>query len=133
MELVPDAMVRWRIRPTLGETWRQYARYARGDAEAAMHPKRHALRFAVYGGAAGIVAAKRRRWLLGAAAIAGAAYVGGPVRRAARRAPAHGVNPIAAAAVTPAVIAFIDAAKMAGYLAGSIRRRRTTGGPTGPG
>ena len=123
MELVPDAIVRWRIRPTLGETWRQYARYARGDAEAAMHPKRHALRFAVYGGAAGVMASKRR-WLLGAAAIAGAAYVSGPVRRAARRAPDHGLNSVAAAAVTPVVIAFIDTAKMAGYLAGLLHRRR---------
>jgi glycosyltransferase involved in cell wall biosynthesis len=127
MELVPDAIVRWRIRGTLGQTWRQYARYARGDAEAAMHPKRHALRFAVYGGAAGIMALKRRRWLLGAAAVAGAAYVSGPVRRAARRAPDHGINPLAAAAVTPALIAFIDAAKMTGYLTGAIRRRKASG------
>jgi hypothetical protein len=47
MRFAPDAVVRWRLRPGLAATWRQYAGYARGDAEAGMHPGRHVLRFAV--------------------------------------------------------------------------------------
>src|SRR2546428_9347118 len=43
-----DAVVRLRIRPTLGETWAQHAGYAEGDALAGLYPERHFLRFAVY-------------------------------------------------------------------------------------
>ena len=49
MDNATDAVVYWRIRPTLGETWTQYAGYAEGDALAGMYPERHFLRFAVYG------------------------------------------------------------------------------------
>ncbi len=56
MRFAPDAVVRWRLRPTMRATWTQYFRYARGDAQAGMFPERHALRFGVYaGGAAALV------------------------------------------------------------------------------
>ena len=45
MRFAPDAVVHWRLRPTLRATWAQYFRYARGDAQAGMFPERHALRF----------------------------------------------------------------------------------------
>src|SRR5207247_6840099 len=48
VELATDAVVRWRIRPTLRATWRQYGRYAEGDAVAGMYPERHLLRFGTY-------------------------------------------------------------------------------------
>ncbi|MEX2457384.1 MAG: glycosyltransferase [Actinomycetota bacterium] len=48
MEFVPDALVWWPMRPDLPSTWHQYARYARGDAEAHMYPERHAIRTATY-------------------------------------------------------------------------------------
>ena len=66
MRFAPDAVVRWRLRPTLRATWAQYFRYARGDAQAAMFPERHALRFGVYArrrcGARLAHGAGRRRW-----------------------------------------------------------------------
>ena len=52
MRFAPDAVVRWRLRPTMRATWTQYFRYARGDAQAGMFPERHALRFGVYAGVA---------------------------------------------------------------------------------
>lgn len=122
MELAPEAVVHWRIRPTLAETWRQYVRYARGDATGGMYPNRHAIRFSVYAGAAAALAS-RRRVPLALTAAAGAAYASGPVRRAARLARGAGHSPLAAVALTPAVIAWIDAAKMAGYLRGIPTRR----------
>ena len=72
MRFVPDAVVYWRLRPGLRDTWVQYFRYARGDAIAGMYPKRHVLRFAVYGGlllallssAAGRWCSRRRRGCL---------------------------------------------------------------------
>ena len=51
MRFVPEAVVRWRLRTSLRDTWVQYFRYARGDAIAGMHADRHALRFGVYGAA----------------------------------------------------------------------------------
>lgn len=121
MRLAIDAVARWRLRPTLASTWTQYFRYARGDATAAMYPQRHALRFAVYAGLL-LALGSRRRWPVAAAAAAGAAYAAAPVRRAFRALPDPGRR--AAALVTvPGLMAFIDSAKMAGYLAGLAARR----------
>ena len=61
MRFAPDAIARWRLRPTLRATWIQYFRYARGDALAGMHPERHAVRIAAYAGLAAALAS-RRRW-----------------------------------------------------------------------
>jgi glycosyltransferase involved in cell wall biosynthesis len=36
MALAREAVAYWRPRPTLGETWKQYGRYAEGDARAEM-------------------------------------------------------------------------------------------------
>ncbi len=121
MELVPEAVVHWRARDDLAAHWRQYAAYARGDAEAGMHPHRHALRFAVYGGLAAALLARRRRGLALAGA-GGAAYAARPVARALRRLPGTRERVLAMAAV-PALMAFTDAAKMAGYLQGLAARR----------
>ncbi len=121
MRLVPEAIARWRLRGSLAETWTQYFRYARGDAIAGMHTGRNLLRFAVYGGAIAVLLSDRRLPRLVAAA-AGTAYAYRPIFRALRRVP--GVPEKAAAALAaPALMAFTDAAKMAGYLAGLPRRR----------
>jgi hypothetical protein len=120
MELVPEAVVHWRAREDLHGHWRQYRNYAEGDAVTGMYPKRHALRFAVYGGLAAAFASRNRR-LVRLAALAGAAYASTPVRRAFRRLP--GAPERAAALIgVPALMAFTDAAKMAGYVRGLLRR-----------
>ena len=85
----PKPIVHWRLRGDVASTWRQYFRYARGDAQAGMHPERHALRFATYGGLA--LAISSRRTLPKLLAAAGAVtYARTPVRRAWRRLDAPG-------------------------------------------
>jgi len=120
MRFAPDAVVRWRLRGDLATTWRQYFRYARGDAQAGMHPERHALRFGTYGGL-WLAMGSSRTWpkvLAGAGAMA---YARTPVRRGRARARDDRERALATIAV-PALMAFTDVAKMAGYLAGLSER-----------
>ena len=122
MRLAADAVVNWHLRPTLGETWKQYFGYARGDAIAGMYPERHALRFAAYSGALHAWSSKRRLPKL-VTVVAGAAYAWKPIRRALGRFEDPSDRAKAVLAI-PALMAFIDAAKMAGYLAGLPAGRR---------
>jgi glycosyltransferase involved in cell wall biosynthesis len=124
MELAADAIAYWRVRPTLAEHWRQYSDYARYDVIGGMWPRRHAIRFATY--AAAGVAIRKRGWLLALAATAGAGYAAKPIRRATRLLP-PGPERIAAGAAVPAMMAFTDIAKMAGYVRGLLERRRRGG------
>jgi glycosyltransferase involved in cell wall biosynthesis len=122
MELVPDAVAFWRARRGLAGHWRQYRNYAEGDAVARMYPRRHAIRFAVYGGLAAALVARRRGALV-LAAVGAVAYAGPPLARAVRRIPSPGRRAAAIAAV-PALMAFTDAAKMTGYVRGLLARRQ---------
>jgi glycosyltransferase involved in cell wall biosynthesis len=122
MRFAPGAVARWRLRPTLRSTWTQYFRYARGDAHAGMFPERHALRFGVYAGAAAAFAS-RRRWPKALVVAGAAAYARGPVRRAWRRMPDPRER-VAAAIVVPALMGWIDTAKLAGYTVGLVDRGR---------
>ncbi len=129
MRLVPRAVVNWPLRASLAETWRQYFRYARGDAEAGMFPERHALRFGVY--SAGLYAWSTRGLLRKAATLAGAgAYAFTPLRRARDRFDDPAERARAMLAV-PGLMAFIDSAKMAGWLAGARRRAERPERPSG--
>ena len=120
MENAPDAVVGWRVRPTVAATWRQYTDYAEGDAAAGLYPERHFLRFAVY--ALGTLAVTtKNRPLLALAAIGGVAYASRPVRRGLRRLAGTRERPLSLLTV-PAAMAFIDAAKMWGYGRGLARR-----------
>jgi hypothetical protein len=89
---------------------------------ARMHTNRHALRFGVYGGLAAALASSRR-WPKALAAVAGAAYASRPVRRAWRHT-SGARERVPASIVVPAIMAFLDAAKMAGYAAGIVRAGR---------
>jgi glycosyltransferase involved in cell wall biosynthesis len=119
---VPDAIVRWRPRSTLGGFVRQYFRYARGDAVAGMYPRRHVLRFGSYAATiAALAAATRWPWLV-AVPIAGAGFWLRPAyRRAWRR--LRPAERAAAFVALPFLLVLQDAAKMAGYIAGLPRRR----------
>ena len=130
VRFVPEAIVHWRLRPSLRDTWVQYFRYARGDAIAGMYPERHALRFGVY--SAGGYALSTRGVVRKLGALAGgAAYASGPLRRAARRFEDPKERTKALAAVVP-LMAFIDTAKMAGWLAGAAHLRREVTTPSPP-
>jgi len=120
MRLDPAAVAYWRVRPTLRSTWGQYFSYARGDALAGMYPNRHALRFATYASA---VALTRRRAGRLAVMVAGGCYASRPVRRALVRLRGEPVKQAATLVGVPALVAFTDLAKMAGYLSGLAARR----------
>jgi glycosyltransferase involved in cell wall biosynthesis len=120
MRLARDAIVNWPIRRTLAETWRQYFRDARADAIAGMDSDRHGLRFTGYSAALYAWSTNGRFRKL-ATVVAAAANAAAPVRRTVTRFedPAERARAIV---VAPALIAFIDAAKMSGYLSG-LRHR----------
>jgi glycosyltransferase involved in cell wall biosynthesis len=122
LRFAPDAVARWRLRPTLRATWWQYFRYARGDARGGLYPERHALRFGVYGGLA-VALASRRTWPKALAAAGAVTHARVPVGRAWRRMQ-DGRERKFAAIVVPALMAWIDSAKMAGYAAGLVARLR---------
>jgi len=127
MRFAPEALARWAPRPSLAATWSQYYRYARGDGQAGMYPERHALRFATYAGLS-LALASRRGWPKLLALAGGIAYARTPVRRAWARLDRPGDRALATVAV-PALMAFTDAAKTAGYLAGLAGRKRGDGAP----
>jgi glycosyltransferase involved in cell wall biosynthesis len=122
LRFAPHAIVRWRLRPTMKATWTQYFRYARGDAIAGLYPERHAVRIGAYGGLFAALAS-RRTWPKVLAAAGGVAYARGPVARAWRRTRDARERPFAAV-VVPALMAWIDSAKIAGYAAGLGERLR---------
>ena len=116
IELAPGAVAWWRVRATPAETWRQYSGYAEGDALGGMYPRRHAVRFATYT-LAGLALASRNRVLLGLGAAAALTYVRKPMRRAWLRLDTPADRAMATL-VVPAVMAFVDAAKIWGYARG---------------
>jgi len=120
LRFAPEAVAGWHPRDSLGAIWTQYVRYARGDGQAGMFPERHALRFAVYAGLA-VALVSRRSWPKLLAAGGAAAYARTPVRRARAR-----VTPprdrATATVLTPALLAFTDVAKIAGYALGLADR-----------
>lgn len=117
---VPEAIVEWELRPGLRPFLRQYYRYARGDGQARMHDHRHAIRFAAYAlGIAAAAVARYRPAALLVPAVAGAVWLRPAYRRAWRR---LGSERAAALFALPLLNTAMDAAKMAGYIAGRARR-----------
>lgn len=123
---VPDALVYFRPRESLRTFARQYFFYARGDGVAGLWPLRHALRYATYLTAAGLLLAARRRPWAAAPLLAGAwAYTRAPRRRLRRRAPGLPPAELARTAAHIPLIRLVgDLAKLAGYPAGLWRRLR---------
>jgi hypothetical protein len=115
----PEALVRWRLRPDLRSTMRQYFRYGEGDGRAGMYPRRHALRFATYAGAAALLGLSTRRPALG---VLVPLAVGVRMRPAYRRAFQRLDRTEAALSVValPALELLIDLSKMAGYVSGKV-------------
>jgi glycosyltransferase involved in cell wall biosynthesis len=125
IELATGAVAHWRPRQTLAGTWKQYAGYAEGDALAGMYPERHLIRFATYGFLAATLLS-RNRWLARLAVLGGIAYARRPIRRAWRRLEASRGPRAAALVGVPLMMAFIDLAKMWGYLRGLAKQRGRT-------
>ena len=122
MRLARDAIAYWPMRRSPSEVWWQYFRYAKGDALGGMYPERHAIRFSVYAAAAGTMAAfPRRRWPAAMTAAGALFYANRRLRRAIRLLPTM-PDRAKAMMVVPAMLGFIDAAKMAGYASGLLER-----------
>lgn len=125
----PDAIVRFRPRPSVRAFFKQYYLYARGDGKADLWRKRHAIRYLTYGAALpliiiGTFALHPLFALLGL--IGGAVYVAAPIRRLPAnlrwlRESGAQVSPAAivcALAWIPLLRAIGDIAKMLGYPVG---------------
>lgn len=125
MAFVPAATVFFRPRSTLRAFWHQYFRYARGDGKANLWPKRHLIRYGVYGGALAALLLGGRRGSRGLL-LAGLALLPGALaycwRPYARLLPyLRGLGPRAgsrAVALVPLIRLVGDLAKMAGYPVG---------------
>jgi succinoglycan biosynthesis protein ExoA len=115
--VVHDAIVRWRPRSSLGELYRQYRGYGRGDAVAGLDRGHALLPLGAYatGGGLGIAAARgsrRAAWLL-AAGASGYLAAGGLVAAARQGLPARAlvwVPPIRVAADLAKIHGFLDVA-----------------------
>jgi glycosyltransferase involved in cell wall biosynthesis len=127
MRMAPNAIARWHPRASLGEIWRQYVRYAKGDGQGGMYPERHALRFVTYGALLAALAS-RRTWPKLLAAGGAGAYARAPVLRTHARLTMPRDRAIATAAV-PLLLAFTDIAKMVGYGLGLADRLTGRVGP----
>lgn len=122
----PDAIVAWAGRPNLRAFAKQYYRYARGDGKADLFVRRHVARYGAYLFA--VIALRTSPWLFAAGALGFLAYLRMPWRRVwARRAQFSTGYLAAALAAAPVVVIVGDAAKMAGYPAGLVWRRRMRG------
>jgi hypothetical protein len=119
-----EAMVYWRLRPGPASFFRQYYRYAWGDGRSGMYPRRHLIRYAVYAWALGGGILLGRKWWFWAATLPGAAAYAG---RSWLRIPAFfrestAWEKAAAVPAVPALLFYMDLAKMAGYPAGILDR-----------
>jgi hypothetical protein len=124
-EFAPEAIVHWRLRADVRSFLRQYYRYAAVTASPACTPRRHAARFGTYGLLAATLAGPARTRPLAVVPLAGLAWWLRPaLPRARRRMGARW--PVAVPAV-PVLTLGMDAAKMAGYLAGRARRLQGDG------
>lgn len=125
----PTAIAEFRPRRTVGEFFKQYFRYARGDGKADLWWRRHAIRYGVYGvalPALAVLGYKQNRafWLLGIFGFL--AYVKRPYTRLMRawERPLPGGIPLYffEKTLTVGLIPFLrvvgDVAKMLGYPAG---------------
>jgi glycosyltransferase involved in cell wall biosynthesis len=127
-----DARVVWSPAPTLRGFARQYYRYARGDAAAGLWAGRHALRYGVYGTLL-LLGSRlgRRPSNLGLMIAVGRPYLARYYRRIERIPPGQAPgDALLARLLTPLIVAVGDAAKMAGYATGHLRRLTAARAPS---
>ena len=128
---VPAAAVRFRPRSTPGAYLRQYYTYARGDGVGGLWSRRHAARYAFYGGMAAIGWLSRRNRLAAWLALpAWALHLRRPARRTWRRGRDLPLERrVAAVLLVPLIRLLGDCAKMVGYPAGVWLRLTGQAGP----
>lgn len=121
---VPEAVVRWRPRRSLGELYRQYRNYGRGDALARVDRQNELVTIALYASGAGLAVVALFGSRTAAALLAGGAagYLALFVV-AARR--SLGLD--RALAWVPLVRVAVDVAKVHGFLEATLRGPRAGG------
>jgi glycosyltransferase involved in cell wall biosynthesis len=122
----PKAIVTWSARSDLRGFGKQYFRYARGDGKAGLFARRHAARYLAY--ALGILLLSQgisEPWLLTPLAFGLLGYQFKFFRRILKDREQFGSRLFVALLLTPALVTFGDLAKMIGYPAGCIWKRRT--------
>jgi glycosyltransferase involved in cell wall biosynthesis len=113
IRLAADAIAVWDARPTMQAFSKQYFRYARGDAEAGLWPRRHLLRSTAY--FLGVWLLLRRD--LFALTLGGSFYLTKFVRRiVARHRNLGSVGTVKASFLLVPVVVIGDLSKIAGYL-----------------
>jgi cellulose synthase/poly-beta-1,6-N-acetylglucosamine synthase-like glycosyltransferase len=124
LAFTPDAVVTWQAQPDLKRFFHQYFNYARGDGHAHLWSRRHAVRYTAYASGAGLTVLGRRSEIARVALAAGMAFhFGRHLRRVVRRPVSERpLEQLAALALTPAIVATGDAAKMLGYPVGLYER-----------
>jgi glycosyltransferase involved in cell wall biosynthesis len=118
----PDAIVRWRARPSLQAFARQYYLYARGDGHAGLWPRRHVIRYSSYV-LGGVLALLARRHAAAAVPliVGGWTYTRRFHRRVQHATHLHRDRALAHLLV-PLVIVTGDVSKMVGYVVGRLQR-----------
>jgi glycosyltransferase involved in cell wall biosynthesis len=124
----PEAVVHFRPRESLGAFVKQYYRYARGDGKADLWRRRHFIRYTTYlvlAPAVLILALLHSPWWWLAALAGAAAYLATPYRRLVPMLAPYGpARRLWALVLVPVLRVVGDLAKMAGYPAGLVWRRR---------
>ena len=126
----PEAIVHWKMREDLDQIFRQFFRYAKGDALGRMYPVRHLIRFLTGLGflAVMLAAVFFSPYILFSFILLFAAYSFRPYRRmfAGWRGNERCRPSLAARAgalfLIPFLLIYIDTAKVLGYIYGLIKR-----------
>lgn len=122
IQAVEDAVVEWRLRPTLMAWMRQHLRYQRGDGRALLHSFRHAARIAFYAGLGTLVTAGAPA---SAAALLAAYLIASGLRLPDVLAERSSAFAGRALALFPVALLAMDGAKIAGYASGLAERLAT--------
>ncbi len=128
----PGAIVHWRMRENLDQIFRQFFRYAKGDALGKMYPGRHIIRFITGLGFLAVVLAAVffNPYILLSFIILFSAYSYKPYRRmfykwqGNERCRPSPVLRIPALFFIPLLLVYIDTAKVCGYLYGLKKRQQ---------
>ena len=131
LRFVRDAVVFWEQRATVGAVLQQYFRYMKGDGMARINGRRHAARFGAYAAGSGLLGLSFSQPQALALLAAGfLAYASVPYRAFARLGRYRLLGPPLIA--LPLLLVMIDAAKMAGYIAGRFTAGRQSGSMRSP-
>lgn len=128
----PDAIVSWYPRPGLGEFFAKYRKYARGDGQGHLFPRRHAIRYGAYSAGLALAGRSRRSRFARMLLFLGVClHMRKFLSRVHEEKPLPGAGGMAASyGLVPAIVVVGDVAKMIGYPQGLWERWRA-GGPEG--